>query len=86
MESAEQYQMYLEAYPDDAYIHNDLGVALARSGDLGRAINHFRQAVRIKPDLAVAKKHLENALILQKRLNSDSGRPTEAEQSNPNVN
>lgn len=80
-ESAGQYQLYLDVYPDDAHIHNDLGVVLARSGDLAGAIKHFRQAVSIKPDLAQANKHLANALSLQKQLNRDINRASEAEQS-----
>ena len=39
--------------PDYAQAHHNLGDALALSDDLDGALQHFRAAVRIDPDLAV---------------------------------
>jgi Flp pilus assembly protein TadD len=45
----------------DAAIHNDLGVALLGLGRRDEAAAEFREAVRIRPDLAEAKANLAKA-------------------------
>lgn len=47
--------------PSDATVHNGLGVALARLGRLREATAHFQDALRLRPDLAVARANLERA-------------------------
>ena len=47
---------------DLAAIHNDLGVALARQNHREEAIQHFREALRINPQLAAAQANLTRAL------------------------
>ena len=39
-------------------LHDDLGVALASRGRIGEAIEHFRKALRIKPDDSPALNNL----------------------------
>jgi tetratricopeptide (TPR) repeat protein len=47
------------------FAHNNLGVALARSGRLAEAMYHYSQALRIKPDRAEVHNNLGNALAAQ---------------------
>ena len=56
----------LEPGAQAAAIHNDLGVALATSGDLKGAIAEFREALRLDPDLQDAKDNLRRAGVSRK--------------------
>jgi len=47
---------------DVAQVHSDLGVALARTGRSALAIEHFRAALRLRPDHPEARMNLERAL------------------------
>ena len=42
---------------------NNLGIAMAREGRLGAAIEHFQKAIAIKPDYAEAHNNLGIALL-----------------------
>jgi Flp pilus assembly protein TadD len=42
----------LRIKPDQAMVHNNLGLALHTKGNTADAITHFRQALRIQPDQA----------------------------------
>jgi tetratricopeptide (TPR) repeat protein len=42
--------------------HNCLGLALAKKGQTDEAIRHFQEALKLKPDFAVARRNLEAAL------------------------
>jgi Flp pilus assembly protein TadD len=53
---------------DDEEIHNNLGVVLARKGQVEEAILHFREAVRLKPDCAKAHHNWGLALASQGRM------------------
>ncbi len=48
----------LERRPDDAVVHNSLGVLLAQRGELERAAQHLRRAVALAPDNADALANL----------------------------
>jgi tetratricopeptide (TPR) repeat protein len=52
----------IEIYPDSIQGHNNLGVALKRR-DPDRAIEHFRRAAELDPDLAEARINLAAALL-----------------------
>jgi Flp pilus assembly protein TadD len=41
-----------------------LGVALEKSGKLTEAIDHYHEALKIKPDYAKARNNLERAMRL----------------------
>ncbi len=84
-ESVSEYQKFLLVHPEDAHIHNDIGVVFAHWGKVDDAIRHFTEAVRIKPDFAPARKHLENALALRKKLYNNSAKFTDALQPDPNA-
>lgn len=45
--------------PDDYLAHNGLGVVLLREGKMADAVDHFREALRLRPDFAPARKNLE---------------------------
>jgi hypothetical protein len=45
--------------PERADVINDMGVALELQGDTAAAIVNYREALRLKPDLGVAKANLE---------------------------
>jgi tetratricopeptide (TPR) repeat protein len=48
------YEHILTIAPNEAILHNGLGVALAHEGKRKEAIAHYREALRISPDLALA--------------------------------
>lgn len=48
--------------PDNAIVHNDLGIAHFGEGDLASAIRAFRSALRANPDLSEARRNLASAL------------------------
>jgi hypothetical protein len=43
---------------DAAHVRNDLGVNLVSQGRLGEAIDQFEEALRLQPELAVARRNL----------------------------
>jgi tetratricopeptide (TPR) repeat protein len=48
-EAARQYRAVLERLPEHAVAHHNLGVVLAQSGQLSRAVGHFERASRSAP-------------------------------------
>lgn len=59
------FQHAVRVTSDNHFAHNNLGVALARSGRLAEATYHYYQALRIKPDSAQVHNNLGNALAAQ---------------------
>jgi len=57
-----RYEASLEVKPDDGAAHNNLGVALLQLGRARDAVPHFREAIRLSPDLAQARDNLRRAL------------------------
>ena len=51
--------------PDDANVHNSLGITLAGVGRYDDAIAQFAEALKIQPGFAAAQKGLESALAKQ---------------------
>ena len=45
--------------------HVNFGVALDRQGNLDEAIKHYAEALRVRPDYAIARKNLANAFLQQ---------------------
>ena len=56
------YQRALAVTSDNAFAHNDLGLALLERGDLDGAILHSRQALRLDPEHPEAPNTLATAL------------------------
>lgn len=60
-----QFEMALgNPSPNDYLAHNGLGVALIRKGRTAEAVDHFREAVRLKPGYEMARSNLERALAM----------------------
>lgn len=57
------YNRVLALEPDHAQAHNNLGVALARRGNLARAVEHYRRALEAEPRYAKAHNNLAVALM-----------------------
>ena len=65
-EAIKHFSEALRIDPGYAEAHNNMGVALARTGRIEDAVVHFREAVRIRPDFVAAHNNLKKALALQK--------------------
>jgi Flp pilus assembly protein TadD len=55
------YSEALRLKPDDAGLHNRIGLAWVRQGQLDQAIVHFQKAVNLKADFAAARDNLLKA-------------------------
>jgi tetratricopeptide (TPR) repeat protein len=68
----EAISFYRKALPylsDDAYLHNNLGVAYLMSGEIDKSIVHFKRALEISPGLNEIKLNLDTALKAKKKSN-----------------
>ncbi|HUK14019.1 MAG TPA: tetratricopeptide repeat protein [Thermoanaerobaculaceae bacterium] len=61
------WQRAVEATRDNYRAHDELGIALAREGNVDEAIAHYAEALRIRPDFAPAHNNLGNALTRKGR-------------------
>jgi Flp pilus assembly protein TadD len=59
---------------DAAHVRNDLGVNLVSQGRFGEAIDQFEEALRLQPDLAVARRNLTAAQQAQGRSSGGAAR------------
>jgi len=64
-EAIRYFSKALEINPDDARVHNNLGLVLADQGETALAIEHYTQALTVKPDFAEAHYNMANALANQ---------------------
>jgi predicted O-linked N-acetylglucosamine transferase (SPINDLY family) len=60
--AGEIYRRILQAEPDQAEAHNNLGVVLHAQGSLDEATACYRRAIAARPDLVEAHNNLANAL------------------------
>jgi Flp pilus assembly protein TadD len=60
------YSEALKFKNDDAGIHTNLAIALARKGQIDEAVKHFTEAVRLSPDELEYRNNLRLALTRQK--------------------
>ena len=51
--------------PDDAVVHNDLGVVLYQAGEKGRALTHYRRAAELAPEEITFQKNLADFLYVE---------------------
>jgi tetratricopeptide (TPR) repeat protein len=58
----------LSAAGESKIAHNNLGRAMVKRGELGEAIKHYRQALRINPAYAQAQNDLGVALLKEGKL------------------
>jgi hypothetical protein len=64
-EAIKLFYAALKTNPRSELLHNYLGAALMRTGRLDAAISHFREALRLYPDLAEAQRNLDDALAVK---------------------
>ncbi len=65
-QALEEYRTVIGMSPKYAVnAHNDVGLILADQGELEKAIDHFRQALKHAPDFHIAHTNLANALLAQ---------------------
>ena len=60
--------MAIKLNPDFADAHYNLGNALFQKGEIKEAIDHYRETLKLQPDLVVAQKSLEMALLRSQEL------------------
>jgi Flp pilus assembly protein TadD len=63
------YSEALRIKPDDAEIHNRLGLALVSQGQFDNAVIHFQKAVNLKADFIAARNNLYKAQNDMKHIN-----------------
>jgi tetratricopeptide (TPR) repeat protein len=56
-------EMAAQLLPDDAGVHNNLGNALGRLGQLDEAVASYRRALLLSPDFAEAHNNLGHAML-----------------------
>ncbi|NJK63613.1 MAG: tetratricopeptide repeat protein [Synechococcaceae cyanobacterium SM2_3_1] len=66
-QAVDLYRQALELEPNNAGLHNNLGVVLRRQGDLSTAIAAYRRATELDPNLSAAYVNLGLALLLEQR-------------------
>ena len=66
--AVESLQTALHNEPDNAVGHYQLGLAYAQQRDLSRAESEWREAVRIRPDLADAQRALADSANQPRRI------------------
>ena len=55
--------MAIKIKPDFALAHYKLGYSFFQKEEVKEAVHHFRKTIRLRPDLVVAQKKLEMALL-----------------------
>jgi Tfp pilus assembly protein PilF len=60
-QAVQGYRRALQSTPQNAEMHNNLGVLLLRKGEIDEAIRHFAEAVRIDPNDRTAQENLDRA-------------------------
>jgi protein O-mannosyl-transferase len=61
------YRSILDRNPDSWLAHDNLGVVLARRGQLDEAVGHYREAIRLNPDYPEAYNNYGNVLSQRRR-------------------
>ena len=64
-EAGEAFQRAIQARPDFAEAHSNLGFALRNTGRLDEAIGQYQEAIRLKPDLGEAYEYLGGAYLMK---------------------
>jgi hypothetical protein len=68
-ESLKYFEQALKIDPNHVSSHNNMGITLARLGKLDRAIEHFKIAIRLRPDNQTYRQNLARAEALKKKEN-----------------
>jgi Flp pilus assembly protein TadD len=65
-EAISEFREVLRIHPEDAEMHCNLGVLLARKGLVDQAVEEFRTALRLDPNLTRASEELKTVLTKKK--------------------
>ena len=68
-EAISKYKMAIKLNPNHSYAHYNLGIVLLQQRDFKEAIYHFKETLRITPNLSNALDYLEFAKLRLKELN-----------------
>jgi tetratricopeptide (TPR) repeat protein len=66
-EAIYHYSQALQVDSNNPTIYFNLGIELAKKGEIGKAIEHFLEAISLKPDYDAARRALRLALDIQQR-------------------
>jgi len=66
-EAVYHYRQALQFDPNNSGTHFNFGIALAKKGELKEAIEHFRQAIYLKPDYEEARRALRLTMEIEQR-------------------
>ena len=72
-DSSTLFEHTLAVTENNFVIHNNFGNELLNTGQVGKAIEHYRKAVQIKPDYSVGAKNLGAALVQEGRFDEGIG-------------
>jgi len=73
-EAVAEFNQALRIDPEDAHVHNDLGVALSQMQAYDKAAEQFSDAVRIDPAYSDAKRNLDLAQTRMKNAKPEQAR------------
>jgi tetratricopeptide (TPR) repeat protein len=62
-ENLKGYEMMLQADPDNASLHDDAALLYVEAGNVERAVAHFTDSVRLRPESAAARYNRGTALL-----------------------
>jgi len=68
--AAQTLETVVKDFPNNIQAHYALGVAFEKQGNLERAENEWREALRLDPDFIDAERSIANAAVLQGDMNS----------------
>jgi tetratricopeptide (TPR) repeat protein len=66
-EAIYHYRQALRSDDNNYGVHYNLGITLAKTGDLKEAIQHFRRAINLKPDFEDARRALRMTLEMDQK-------------------
>jgi len=55
--------MAIKLNPNFTNAHYNLGIVLVQKGEMKEAVHHFKETVRLRPDLVAARDYLKFALL-----------------------
>ena len=67
-EAAQTYQKWIASYPRDIAAHGNLGNVYAKQGQYEKAIEPYRESLRLDPDNIAVYENLANSLLALQRL------------------
>ena len=82
-EAIDHFRKALDIKPDNAEVHNNLGMVLADCGQFDEAVSHYQEALDLKPDNAEVHNNLGNVLARRGQFDAALGRYRTALEINP---